>query len=61
MLVVGMEDIMITSGKELNNAPHLLVKLDGSHILHSDEQVHEPTVSLIAGYLEGLGELSGET
>lgn len=61
MLVVSMEDIMITSGKELNNAPHLLVKLDGSHILHSDEQVHEPAVSLVAGYLEGLGELSGET
>lgn len=58
---LGQQDIMITRGKELNNAPHLLVKLDGSHILHSDEQVHEPAVSLVAGYLEGLGEFGGET
>jgi hypothetical protein len=56
----GQQSIMLALGKKISNSPHLLVKFDGSHILHSHEQVHEPTVSLVAGYLEGLGEFGGE-
>ena len=53
-------DVIIVK-KKACDSPHLLVELDGSHILDSDKQIHEPAISLVAGYLKGFREFGGKT